>query len=163
MLVIRNAEKSDVLSMLQIENYEIANGNATFDLDAKTLEEKETWFQSLHTRYPIIVAELDDYVVGYAYVSPFNPKQAYQQTVELSVYVDASYRGRKIGKSLMEYILEECENERFHTVISKITKGNEGSVRLHKQVGFQLTGTLKEVGFKFNTWQDVEIYQYFCK
>ena len=36
---------------------------------------------------------------------------------------------------------------------------NEASVRLHKAAGFELIGTLKDVGFKHGRWLDTVIMQ----
>lgn len=158
---IRIAEQRDVNRLLEIYNYEILNSTATFAIRAKTLEEWETWFQE-HNRnhHPLIVAEEGQEVAGYASLSEFRPGDAYGRTVELSVYVEKAYRGKRIGEKLMEEILRMArEDDGIHMVISVITSENEASIRLHKKLGFRYCGTWKEAGQKFGKWLDVDQYQ----
>ncbi|KGP72205.1 GNAT family N-acetyltransferase [Pontibacillus yanchengensis] len=161
MIWIRNGERKDLPAIHHIENEAILNGNATFDLHEKSIEEKQEWFTKFEGMYPILVAEWEGEVAGYAYLSPFEEKLAYQSTVELSVYVYPRFHGLGIGHSLMTAILDKGKECGFHTVISKITEGNERSVQLHIRYGFSYVGTLKEVGYKFDRWHDVLLYQWF--
>lgn len=158
---IRTALPSDLPEMLEIYNYEVKNGTATFDLTEKTLEERKIWFDA-HNRenHPLLVACEGVRVLGYASLSPYREKQAYAGTVELSVYVAPACRGRGVGTALMQAILALAkEDRRTHTVISVITQGNAQSVRLHERFGFSYSGTLHEVGYKFGKYLDVENYE----
>lgn len=148
---IRQAELSDMPRLLDIYNYEVLKGTATFDLHPKTMEERMEWFDSHNVdNHPLLVAEEDGVAVGYASLSEYRPKDAYAETVELSVYVDISCRGRGIAKRLMKEILAEARGrEDIHTVISVITEGNDASVHLHEELGFVFCGKMREVGKKF--------------
>ena len=102
MLIIRKARQEDLPSLLAIYNYEIEHGTATFDLNPKTLEERQKWFD-LHSggKYLLLTAEEDGRAVGYASLSPYREWEEYAQTVELSIYVDAAHRRKGIGDQLM--------------------------------------------------------------
>ncbi|MFR6332322.1 MAG: N-acetyltransferase family protein [Eisenbergiella sp.] len=92
--------------------------------------------------------------------SLFTRYDAYAATVELSVYVDHEYRGRKIGDALMEELLRIAkENGEVHAIISVITADNAASIRLHEKFGFQFCGITREVGRKFGRWLDAAFYQ----
>lgn len=134
MLTIRKARQEDLPSLLAIYNYEIEHGTATFDLNPKTLEERQKWFD-LHSggKYLLLVAEEDGEAVGYASLSPYREWEAYAQTVELSIYVDAAHRGKGIGDQLMQRLWEtDCfVDENTLTVnVTRLRKKLE-SVGLH--------------------------------
>lgn len=159
-MVIRAGERRDVKRLLDIYNYEVECATATFDLTPRTLEERMEWFEEHRGHHPLIVAEKDGEVAGYATLSPYRTKEAYKSTVELSVYVDAAFRGQGIGKALMEEILRMArEDETLHTVISVITGGNAVSTRIHEEFGFIHCGTMREVGEKFGKLLDIDNYQ----
>ncbi len=160
-MIIRTAEEKDMQALLNIYNYEVEHGLATFDLNPKTMEERLVWFREHNVgNHPLIVAEADGKAVGYASLSHYRPKEAYAATVELSVYIDKDYRRRGIAEKLSSAILDMArEREDIHTVISVITGGNEASIRLHRQLGFVHCGTMREMGVKFGKLLDIENYQ----
>lgn len=160
-MIIRIANERDVPYLLDIYNYEVLHGNATFDLNPRTLAERMDWFYEHNVgNHPLIVAEEDGRAVGYASLSAYRVKEAYAATVELSVYVDKAYRKRGIARKLMIEILELArQDERIHTVVSVITGGNTASIHLHEELGFLHCGTIREVGIKFGKWLDIENYQ----
>lgn len=158
---IRMAEEKDLIDLLDIYNYEVEHGTATFDLTKKTIPERREWFFT-HNKgnHPLIVAEEDKRAVGYACLSPYCAKEAYSATVELSVYVDHRYRRRGIARKLMIEILDMARRDpATHTVVSVITGENEASIRLHEELGFLDRGTIREVGVKFGRYLDIKNYQ----
>lgn len=160
-MIIRTAEERDMPALLDIYNYEVEHGLATFDVNPKTMEERLLWFR-IHNvgNHPLIVAEEDGKAVGYASLSTYREKEAYKATVELSIYVDHNYRRRGIAGELASAILKMAkEREDIHTVISVISGENEASIRLHQRLGFVHCGTLREVGVKFGKVLDIENYQ----
>lgn len=160
-MIVRVATEQDVSEMMEIYNYEVLNGVATFDLNVRTMEERMEWFLQHNVgNHPLIVAEIDGQVAGYASLSSYRDKEAYAATVELSVYVAPSFRRQGVARALIARILEDARSrDDIHTVISVITAGNEASVKLHKEFGFVYSGTLYEVGEKFGRKLDVVNYQ----
>lgn len=158
---IRTAAEADLPELLDIYNYEVENGTATFDLEPKSLKEREEWLREHNVdNHPLYVAEVDHRIAGYASLSPYRTKEAYRTTVELSIYIGADFRGQGIATALMEYILKDArKRENIHTVVSVITAGNEASRRLHEKFGFTFCGTIREVGIKFGKYLDIENYQ----
>ena len=158
---VRMACEMDLPVMLAIYNDEVAQGVATFDTVPREGEVARAWFEG-HNRdnHPLLVAESEGEVVGYASLSTYNPKAAYSTTVELSVYVAREWRGRGVATRLMEVILELAnEDPATHLVVSLITCGNEASVRLHERFGFVRAGTLHGVGEKFGRLLDVDFFE----
>ncbi|MFR3729970.1 N-acetyltransferase family protein [Lacrimispora sp.] len=160
-MIIRTAEEKDMPQLLDIYNYEVEHGFATFDLTPKSMEERMVWFREHNVEnHPLIVAEADGKAVGYASLSSYRPKEAYKTTVELSVYVDREYRRKGIAGKLTSRIIEIArERDDIHTVISVITGGNEASCLLHEHLGFVHCGTMKEMGMKFGKMLDIVNYQ----
>ncbi len=160
-MIIRKAELKDLGALLDIYNYEVINGTATFDIVPKNLDEWQIWFQNhSSTHHPLYVAEIDNRIGGYVTLSSYREKEAYNGTVELSLYVSPDYRQHGIASCLMELAIQLAkEDTQIHTIISVITSNNEISISLHQKYGFQYCGTLHEVGFKMGHYLDVDNYQ----
>lgn len=158
--MIRKAHKDDVKRITEIYNEVVANSAATFDLEEKSLEDRAAWMEEHKGNHPLLVYVADGTVVGYASLSSYRERKAFDATVELSVYLDSRYRGRRIGTELMEAILLEAKKcEDIHTVVSVITGGNEASQKLHESFGFDFCGTVREAGYKFGKYLDIDTYQ----
>ena len=98
-------------------------------------------------------------VVGWASLSPWSDRCAYDTTVEVSVYIHHDFRGQGIGSTLLEMVTLEGKKVNNHTVISRISEGNEVSIHLHEKLGYRHIGVMKEVGFKFDKFLDVHMMQ----
>ncbi len=158
---IRKARIEDLEELLNIYNYEVINGISTLDLFPKTLKDWQSWFDAHNVdNHPLYVAEEAKKAVGYATLSSYRPKEAYKTTVELSIYVAPDHRGKGVATALMGHILDMARAmEDVHTVVSVITADNQASVRLHQKFGFTFCGTIREVGMKFGSYRDIEMYQ----
>lgn len=159
MIKIRPAEERDVAFITEIYNEAIRNSTATFDTGEKSLEDRLHWFRSHDEKHPVIVAEKGGVVAGWASLSRWSDRCAYDSTAETSLYVHVDFRKQGIGKQLMEVLVLQGRNLGLHTLIARITHGNEQSIYLHERLGFRLVGTLKEVGVKFGSYQDVHMLQ----
>lgn len=158
---IRKAERRDLQELLDIYNYEVVHGVATLDLKPKDLDQWGVWFDAHNIEnHPLLVAEMDGHIAGYASLSAYREKEAYRSTVELSVYIGSNDRRRGVATALLDAILAEARaDSRTHTVVSVITAGNEASIRLHERFGFEFCGTIKEVGVKFGEYRDIDNFR----
>ncbi len=159
MLIIRPAKPDDLTAITEIYNEAILTTDATFDTETKTVESQKEWFESHDSRNPIIVAEIDKKIIGWASLSKWSDRCAYSDTAEISVYIKDGYRGQGIGKQLIERIIQAGEEVGIHTIISRITAGNEESIHLHEIFGFEHIGVMKEVGKKGGRILDVVMMQ----
>jgi L-amino acid N-acyltransferase YncA len=160
---IRNAEESDLRDITRIYNYAILNTTTTFDTRPKTVKSQEKWFRHHSEKYPVIVAEDKSGIVGWASLSQWSDRCAYDNTAEISVYVDENKQGKGIGNKLIGRIIRLAKKNKLHVIIARIAGENEISVHLHKKYGFTYAGSLKEVGFKFNRYIDVHLMQLILK
>jgi phosphinothricin acetyltransferase len=156
---IRKAVPLDVPAITEIYNEAILTTTATFDIKPKTVASQRNWFKDHGKRNPVLVAVVDGKVVGWVSLSEYSARCAYADTVELSLYIKEEFRNQGVGKRLMTAVLAEGQKAGLHSVISRIAGGNDISIHLHKQFGFQDVGMMKEVGNKFGKLLDVYIMQ----
>ena len=156
---VRAATEKDLASILDIYNEAVLHTTATFDTEPRSLEKQQAWFFAHKKNHPVVVAEENDMVIGWASLSPWSDRCAYDTTVEVSVYIHHDHRGRGLGSRLLEEVIAAGKNLEIHTVLSRITQGNEISIRIHEKCGFKTIGVMKEVGFKFNRFLDVHMMQ----
>jgi len=159
MIIIRNASLDDLAAITEIYNQAILRTTATFDTEAKSLEEQKLWFESHGPKYPVIVAAEDGKIVGWASLSKWSDRCAYSDTAEISLYIDEKERGKGIGRKLLETIVLEGEKTGLHSIIARIAEGNQMSIHLHQKVGFEHIGIMREVGRKFGRLLDVYLMQ----
>jgi L-amino acid N-acyltransferase YncA len=156
---IRTAQAGDLNAITEIYNEAILTTTATFDTEPKSPAERQAWFQSHDARHPVLVAVLDGKVVGWASLSGWSDRRAYDETGETSFYVGSEFRGQGIGRKLKESIIDEASRLGFHSLIARVAQGNDESMHLNESFGFVHVGTMKEVGRKFGKLLDVHILQ----
>jgi L-amino acid N-acyltransferase len=159
MIVIRKASPEDIPAITDIYNDAVLNLTASFDTRPKTLEEQQKWFEEHREHYPVLVAEREGRIAGWASLSRWSDRCAYSGTAEASLYVAAKDRNRGLGRKLISSLLEEGQVAGLHTVIARIVEGNTASIHLCESLGFTHIGTMKEVGRKFGKLLDVEMMQ----
>ncbi|HQO86642.1 MAG TPA: N-acetyltransferase family protein, partial [Bacteroidia bacterium] len=107
--------------------------------------------------------ENDGVLSGWASLTAWSDRCAYNGTAEVSVYVHKEHRGRGIGKALLEILILKGESKGLHYLLSRIASGNEASIHLHTIFGFRHIGIMKEVGFKFGNYVDVHLMELLFK
>lgn len=159
-ITVRSAGEEDLAPIAAIYNHEVANSIATFDLEPPTTGYWRDRLTSDHPGDHLLVAEHDDGgVLGYAYSTAYRVRPAYRETRETSVYLDASARGRGIGRMLYRSLLDRLAECGMHTAVALVALPNPASVALHESLGFEHVGTMREVGHKFNRRIDTAWYQ----
>lgn len=156
---VRLIRPGDAEATRRIYNVEVTGSTATFDLRPRTRDAHQRWVAAHLGGHPAVVATVGGTVAGFASLSPFRDRPAYVTSVEDSVYVDRAWRGRGLGRRLLDEVLRRAGDHGFHTVIARIEAGNTPSIALHLACGFTEVGTEREVGRKFGRWLDVTILQ----
>lgn len=156
--IVRQAKVTDLAAINDIYNFYIENTFITFDEQPWPISQREQWFSSLSkSNHRVLVATLEDKVVGFAYTAPFRPKTAYQLSAEVTIYTNQeAIKGT--GSALYENLLAEAE-QTFHRLYAVITLPNDQSIALHKKYGFTEVGMLDESGFKFGQYHSVAILE----
>lgn len=144
-----------------ILNDAILHSTAIYDYHPRTAQTMETWFEmKARGNYPVIGAENESgNLLGFATYGTFRAWPGYKYSVEHSVYVDAPARGQGLGRKLMLALIEKAKGQDYHMMIGGIDASNQASIGLHRSLGFTHCATIKQAGFKFGRWLDVEFYQ----
>ena len=160
MITVRSATDDDLRQILDIYNDVIIHTTAVYDYEPHTLEMRQAWFNTKREQgFPVFVAEQDGEVLGLSSIGPFRNWAAYQYSVENSIYVSSTARGKGIGKLLMPPIIKAAKEMGIHTIIAGIDAGNEASIQLHRHFGFEEVAHFRQVGWKFNRWLDLKFLQ----
>src|SRR4051812_46248745 len=158
-ITIRHAVIGDAAAIAGIYNEAILTTTATFDTEPKSIEERTEWLRSHDERHPVLVAVAEGAIVGWASLSRWSDRAAYDDTAETSFYVHSAARGRGIGRKLKAATIQEAQRLGYHTLIARVAEGSHESLHLNESAGFAHVGTLKEVGRKFGKLLDVHILQ----
>lgn len=147
---IRNLEEKDIPECLDIYNYYIENTSFTLEEDPLTLEEFSKRLEDIAKRYPFLVLEENNHILGYAYLNTFNPRSAYRYTADLSIYISKDHLHEHLGKLLLDAIEEAAIARGITNIISIVTDKNQNSLSFHERNGFLLEGHIHDVAKKFN-------------
>jgi len=147
--------------ILAIFNEAILNSTALYDYKPRTSEMMSSWFAAKEKgNYPVLGVISDAGALqGFASYGPFRAWPGYKYSVEHSIYVAPGYRGRGVGKFLLQKIIASAREQDYHVLIGGIDSQNTVSIQLHKRFGFQHAGTIRQAGFKFGRWLDLDFYQ----
>lgn len=152
---LRLAQKSDASRILEIYGEYIRETVITFEITVPTEEEFWTRIQTVSKTSPWIVAEVEGEIAGYAYAGKHRDREAYQWSVEPSVYLDSRFHKRGVGTLLYKMLFKILRLQGFYNAYAGITLPNEASVGLHESLGFKHLGTYKNIGHKMRKWHDV--------
>jgi phosphinothricin acetyltransferase len=159
--LIRPATSADVPAITRIYAHAVRHGTASFELEPPDEAEMARRQKLLlDSGYPYLVAESDRALTGYAYAGAYRTRPAYRFSVEDSVYVDPNAHGRGIGRLLLDALIAESEGRGFRQMIAIIgDSAQTPSIALHRATGFEMIGTIRNVGFKHDRWLDSVLMQ----
>jgi L-amino acid N-acyltransferase YncA len=160
-LQIRPTTPADLPAITKIYAHAVLHGTATFELEPPDTAEMTRRYETLVAGgFPYIVAVSDGVVVGYAYAGSYRARPAYRFAVENSVYLDPAAQGKRIGTQLMQALITESEKRGYRLMVAVIgDSANLASIGVHTRAGFQMVGTLQNVGLKFGRWLDTVLMQ----
>jgi L-amino acid N-acyltransferase YncA len=129
---------------------------ASFEEVAPDAEEMASRIRATLTRLPWLVAtDEGDAVIGYAYASQHRERAGYRWSADISVYVEAAWHGRGVGRALYDALVPMLRRQGFPNVYAGITLPNPASVALHEAIGMRRIGVYERVGWKLGAWHDV--------
>ena len=156
-MIVRAASEADAEALAAIYGDAVLHGFGTFEEEPPTPADMDGRRRAVQDRgLPYLVAEDDGRVLGFAYAAPFRPRAAYRYTLEDSVYVSPDAKGRGVGRAVLSAVIAACEALGIRQLMAVIgDSGNEGSIALHRALGFEQTGVGRSVGFKHGRWVDI--------
>jgi L-amino acid N-acyltransferase YncA len=160
-LQIRPTTAADLPAITAIYEHAVRYGTATFELIPPDVAEMTRRYHALMDGgFPYLVAADGGTVLGYAYAGSYRARPAYRFSVENSVYLDPAAQGRGVGTELLLALIKECEQRGYRQMVAVIgDSANLASIGVHKRTGFQMVGTLQNVGLKFGRWLDTVLMQ----
>jgi phosphinothricin acetyltransferase len=152
---LRLATPADASSVRRIYAPYVEETAITFATTVPGVEALEAKISDCLSQYPWLVCERDGRVRGYAYAGPLRKRDAYQWTVELSVYVEDGSQREGVGRRLYEALLDLLTAQGYASAYGVVTLPNPASVAFHERFGFERVGRFDDVGFKQGAWHDV--------
>lgn len=156
---IRLATEQDARQLLEIYAPVVRETAISFELEPPSEEEFQRRIRSTLEHDPWVACEDNGRILGYAYAGKFRPRQAYQWTVETTVYVHEQHQRRGIALALYSALFECLRLQGYFSAVAVISLPNPASVALHERLGFNLVGVYPEVGYKHGKWYDVGWWQ----
>ncbi|MFA9423540.1 MAG: N-acetyltransferase family protein [Sedimentibacter sp.] len=156
---IRLANENDYASILKIYEPFITDTSITFEYEVPSIVDFSERLGNIQKTFPLLVCEVENIIAGYAYISRFREREAYDWSMESSIYINPVYQGKSIGKALYVALIGLSKLLGYCNIYGVVTMPNIKSEKLHNSFGFTTVGLTHNVGFKFGNWLDVKWYE----
>jgi L-amino acid N-acyltransferase len=160
---IRDAVADDAGAISVLYNATVSTTTVAWTEEHESVATRQEWLQKQQAaNNPVLVAESDDRVVGFAAYGEFRNATkwpGYRFTVEHTIHIDAAHQGAGLGGVLLEELVWRATAAGLHVMIGAIDGGNDGSIRFHERHDFAPVAHLPQVGFKFGRWLDLVLVQ----
>jgi phosphinothricin acetyltransferase len=157
-LIIRAAEHRDAAAIADIYNQGIAERGATFETEPRSVDDITARLHD-QARFPLLVAEDAGAVIGWAGLSGYRPRACYAGIGEFSIYLDRAARGRGVGRTLLDALVEAARERGYWKLLSRIFPFNTASRALCRACGFREVGVYEKHGRLGGQWMDVVIVE----
>lgn len=156
-VTIRTANVDDVNDLLEIYRYYVEKTAVTFEYDVPTLEEFQKRISHTLEKYPYLVAESQEEILGYAYAGRYHPRAAFSWSAEMAIYLKKDIRQKGIGRKLYTRLEEILKEQGVVKTIAHITMpideySDFNSRQFHEKMGYRITGKFENIGYKFGRW-----------
>lgn len=160
-LLLRDSLDADLPAITAIYHHAVLHGTGTFELDPPDAAEMgRRRAEVLGRALPWLIAERDGQLLGYAYANYFRPRMAYRFCLEDSIYLAPAAQGAGVGSLLLAELIARCETAGARQMVAVIgDSANQGSIGLHRRLGFRDMGVMQAAGWKFDRWLDVVFMQ----
>ena len=158
-ITIRRAASTDAATIATIYNQGIEDRLATLETEPRTPSERAEWLAARGPRHPVLVAEADGVVTGWASLNRFNPRPAYDHVADFSIYIERGWRGRGVGRRLLTALVELAQDLGYHKMVLAAFPFNPAGVSLYERVGFTTVGVYREQGLLDGKWVDVIVME----
>jgi len=159
-MIIRDATDADLAAIVAIFNHAVRTTTAVFSTLETDVAARAEWAAARRAKgFPVLVAEADGAVIGFASYGDFRSFPGYRLTVEHSVYVAPEAQRRGAGRALLAALIDHGQAAGFHVMVGGIDADNAPSLALHRALSFEETGRMAEVGAKFGRWLSLVFMQ----
>jgi L-amino acid N-acyltransferase YncA len=158
-VTVRAASAADAGAICAIHNQGILDRVATLDVTTRTPDGVLDWLADRGSRHRVIVASVGGAVVGWASLNRFNPRPAYDHVADFSVYIERDWRGKGIGRQLLDRLIELAREIGFHKMVLSALTFNQAGIALYTRAGFSTVGVYREQGQLDGEWVDTLIME----
>ena len=143
---IRFANLNDLEAIVSILNQAI-NASVNGLLEEQTVHGRTNWFNSFNqNEYPIYVAEKDNSVVGYCYLSPYRSgRQAMSKIAEISYYIHYNNHKQGIASALITHAINDCNRINKNSLLAVLLDKNIPSISILEKFGFKQWGLFPDI------------------
>jgi L-amino acid N-acyltransferase YncA len=134
-----------------IYNEGIAERDATFETRPRSKAEVAGWMVG---PLPVLVAEVDGRVVGFAKIGSYSERAVYAGIGEHGVYVAGDARRLGVGRALLGALAGAGAQAGLYKLTSRIFSTNTASIALHEAAGFTIVGVQRRHGRLEGAWRD---------
>lgn len=157
--IVRQARRDDAAAIAAIYNQAILARTSTFETTPHTARQIEAVLAERGDRYPTMVVERGQRIVGWAASNPHSTRPSFASIVEYSVYVERMARGTGVGRAALEALIQECERRGFRKALGRIFPENTASRALARSLGFREVGVLMRHGPVDGRWRDAVLVE----
>jgi L-amino acid N-acyltransferase YncA len=158
-IVLRPATAADAEAICRVYNQGIEDRIATLETELRTPEERRQWLAARGPRHPVYVAEAEEIIVGWSSLNVYNPRPAYQYVADFSIYIERGWRGKGVGRRLLEHLIEQARALGYHKMMLSAFPFNASGVALYERMGFTRAGVFHEMGQLDGRWVDTLIME----
>lgn len=156
-IMIRTARIEDAKDLLDIYGYYVKNTAVTFEYEVPSEEEFQSRISRTLEKYPYLVAESKEGIVGYAYAGRYHKRAAFAWSAEMAIYLKKDIRQSGIGRALYTKLEDILKEQGVVKTIAHITMpvdeySDFNSRQFHEKMGYKLTGKFENIGYKFGRW-----------
>ncbi len=176
---MRDATAADAAAICTIYNQGIEDRIATLETELRTPAERRAWLAARAPRHPVLVAETTEpprthgspppdrsgladpatTIIAWGSLNSFNPRPAYDHVVDISVYVERGWRGRRVGRVVLDALVARARTLGYHKMVLAAFPFNAPGVALYERFGFATVGTYREQGRLDGAWVDVVVME----
>jgi phosphinothricin acetyltransferase len=141
-LQIRQAIEDDAASMCEIFNEAVQDRLDTFDSDPRSVDDQRLMVTAaeLDLKHPIIVADVRNWIAGWAALEPYDCRIALDDMGEIFIYVRRTFRNYGVGRQLMRAIQEAAGKLGYRKLIGRILVANNDGLLLCRATGWREVG-----------------------
>ena len=158
-IIIRNAVPQDARALLDIYGPYVKNTAISFEYEVPSVEEFQKRIENTTKKYPYLIAEEDNQILGYAYAGAFYGRAAYDWSVETTIYLAPGATKKGVGRLLYKSLEEKLKGMGILNLYACIAYPDEedeyldkNSALFHEHMGYQKVGEFHKCGYKFGRW-----------
>jgi phosphinothricin acetyltransferase len=160
-ITFREATLNDLDFVLDLYNYYILNTTNSFDHEKITLEELQARLSYQHKKYKtfLVCDRIDDSLIGFCFLTQFRKKPAYDNSVEIGLYLKPEKTGQKLGQHIVGFLEGYAKENQIEAIIASISGENVKSLNLFNRMGYERCAHYKKIAVKFNRRLDLIHYE----